>query len=621
MPMPIPMPAIPVAELLVTGLPATVVLVAAVVGLAVWLSRRSSRRDDALLRELVHHSGDVIAVLGVDGRLHRITGSPQTVLGRPHSDLHGRALEELVHRDDRSAIAELLSDAGDVSRELGFRVRAARDGAPWLQVAVGVTDLRANPTVDGLVLRMRDASAEHEREQALRHRALTDPLTALPNRALFADRVEQALHRSERDEGLVAVAFVDLDDFKGINDTLGHQAGDELLASVAERLRASLRSMDTAARLGGDEFGVLLAGISERSELVQIAERMLASLSRPHDLGGVQRVSTPSIGIAVRGEADTAADLLRNADAAMYAAKRAGKGRFELFTGAADPDARGAQDGAPAPGWALRSEEERAEVLTLLAQPEPVVSALQPILDLRTGVVAGHEALARFEGPAERPPNAWFALARRCGLGPRLEATALANALALRGRPDGTFLALNVSPAALVSEEVLAVLPGDLAGIVLEISERELLEARREFDEVLVRLRHRGARLAVDDTGAGFAGLRELMRVRPDVIKLDRIVVEGLADDEGKRAIVEAVSHVARRIRADVCAEGVEAVADLEVLRGLDIRYAQGWAVGRPGVEWGAPAPEAMAATPRRSGTAVRPRRATSTAPPLPRRR
>jgi diguanylate cyclase (GGDEF)-like protein len=482
-------------------------------------------------------------------------------------------------------------------------------------VLVGVADLRADRAVGGLVLRLRDASEQRELESQLRERALHDALTGLPNRALFLDRIEQALQRAGRDDELVSVAFVDLDDFKSVNDTLGHAAGDELLVGVADRLRATLRGMDTAARLGGDEFAVLLAGLPEHAEVVRVAERLLDALSMPHELGGQQRHVLPSIGISIGGDGATAEDLMRQADAAMYAAKRGGKARYEVYVRETAGDGTLRRDGdEPVPGWFLRSEQQREEVLALLERPlRPMLS---PILDLRSGLLTGYEAIAHVDAPDGRPAAAWLAQARRCGLGAQLEAEVLRGALAVPGRPDLTFLALNLPVHALEAELVQDVLPGDLAGLVIEVDETSLLGAGDGIDLLLARLRHRGARLTVDRASAGYAGLRLLLRLAPDLVKLDRSIVQSVAEDAASQTLVESVVRLARGVRAEVCAEGVDAAEDLRVLARLDVRYAQGRAVGLPSADWTRTAPEATAAAPRRGVAAAAPGRRASTAPP-----
>jgi len=598
---------IPVPQEVLTA--AAVGALVAAVALAAWLR---GRRRAALLRALVDHSGDAIVILGADGRIDTPLGAVQEVLGRRPETLRGARLEDLVHPDDTDTVRALRSTAPP--REAALRLRHA--GGFWLPVHAGVADLRDDRAVRGLVLRLRDATEQRELESQLRERALHDPLTGLPNRALFLDRIEQALQRAGRDDGLVSVAFVDLDDFKAINDTLGHAAGDELLVGVAERLRASLRGMDTAARLGGDEFAVLLQGLPEHSEAVRVAERLLAALSEPHELGGQPRHALPSIGVSIGGDGATAEDLMRQADAAMYAAKRAGKGRYELYARTHGDVSHAARrdDAEPVPGWFLRSEEQREEVLALL--DAPLQPLLAPVVDLRSGRLAGHEALPHLPAADDRPPAAWLAQARRCGVGPRLEGEILRAALALAGRPDGTFLAVNLPAYAVDADEVQAALPADLAGIVVEVDESSLLAAGGALEGSLAALRRRGARLSVDGAGAGYAGLRMLMRLRPDLVKLDRALVQAVAEDLAAQTLVESFVRLARNVRAEVCADGVETAEDLQVLARLDVRYAQGRAVGPPTETWSSSriAPPVVAAR-RAPGTGAPVRRA-STAPP-----
>jgi EAL domain-containing protein (putative c-di-GMP-specific phosphodiesterase class I) len=277
----------------------------------------------------------------------------------------------------------------------------------------------------------------------------------------------------------------------------------------------------------------------------------------------------------------------------MYAAKRNGKNRYEIFDPAlanasAETAAEHAHEDAERMPWFKRAEEQRAEVLTLLERDGLVAAQFQPLLDLRTARIAGFEALARFTtapGPG-RPPNVWFSQAHRAGLGPRLEAAALKAAFEAPGRPTAAFLSVNVSPSSLASEEVREALPEDLGKVVVEITENELVTAAPSLHEVLDELRGRGAKIAIDDAGAGYAGFTQLVRLRPDIIKLDRALVHGVSTDDYRAALIGSFVRFARSIDSLICAEGIETLRDLRTLAELDVTYGQGYALAPPGRPW-----------------------------------
>jgi EAL domain-containing protein (putative c-di-GMP-specific phosphodiesterase class I) len=225
-------------------------------------------------------------------------------------------------------------------------------------------------------------------------------------------------------------------------------------------------------------------------------------------------------------------------------------------------------------------------VRELLSNPESLVAVFQPIVSLADGSVVGYEALTRFEHPADRNPHEWFTLARLCGLGGQLQALAAARALAVPGRPSGAYLSLNFEPSTLVSAVLDDVLPADLSGILIEITEQELISDHVRLGDELSALRARGARIALDDTGAGYSGLRHVTLIRPDVIKLDRALVENLDADPAKLALVESFVNFARRTETQLCAEGVESDAELDVLAELGVDLGQGYRLARPGPPW-----------------------------------
>jgi len=556
---------------------------------------RVTGESEARLQSIVQHSSDLIAILERDGTIRTLTGSVEPVFGPGWREAVGTGLLERAHPDDVRALGTFLAGvaAGPVGESLEAEWRIAHPNGSWRHVETVATNLLDDPRLGGIVLTARDVDDRRAFEEQLRHRAFHDPLTQLANRALFYDRIEHALTREARDDQAVAVLFLDLDDFKLVNDSRGHAVGDALLSAVAQRLRGCLRSADTAARLGGDEFGVLLEAVQSPNEPAQIAERILAAFAEPLRVKGEPMAVPLSIGITVSAGGERSVDeLLRRADLAMYAAKRDGKRRWELYDAAleqpvADPgdERRGT--------WFQRSTEQREEIIGLLQREGAVTSVFQPILDLRTGIAVGYEALTRFIAPEQRPPNAWFAQAHRCGLGYELEARAIESALAAPGRPAGTYLTVNMSPSSLTSSLVQAVLPASLEGLVIELTENELLGDDPAIAAALADVRARGGRVAVDDAGAGYAGLKHVMRLAPDLIKLDRALVAGVQTDPVRAALIESFVRYAREIDATVCAEGIETLEDLERLADLDVTYAQGYVIARPAPPW---APASVAA-------------------------
>jgi diguanylate cyclase (GGDEF)-like protein len=408
----------------------------------------------------------------------------------------------------------------------------------------------------------------------LREQVKRDGLTGLLNHRACHERLREELATG----GPVAVVLIDLDHFKVINDAYGHAEGDRILAAAAERLRSVVRGSDVVGRLGGEEFVLILPGVdAEAAE--DCAERARAALAELTVRGRPLAASAGVAASPVDGTEPTV--LLENGDAALYWAKRTGRGRTVRYVrGAVRPEA-----------------EQRNEVAALLEQGTSAITIVfQPVVELATGRPAGYEALSRINSEPQRGPDEWFAQAHRVGLGEELEALALRAALAVPGRPDGTFLALNISPRALLSGPVRAALPQDLNGIVVELTEHELFGAEGELETELAALRARGARVALDDAGAGYAGLQQIIRIAPDILKLDRALVHGAHADGSRQALLEALIGFAGTTGAAVCAEGVEDLDDVRALVALDVTYAQGYGLARPGPPWLSPSPEATAA-------------------------
>jgi diguanylate cyclase (GGDEF)-like protein len=411
----------------------------------------------------------------------------------------------------------------------------------------------------------------------LRGLAETDALTRLTNYGGFHGALAREVAKADSNGGTLSLVTLDLDDFKAINDTHGHPYGDSVLHQVGEKLLSSVRGSDTAARIGGEEFALLLPGTG--TDLAyEIAERVRAAVAAVPVTGGELRCSA---GVAVYpDDAEDRAALVERADKALYAAKRGGKGHTRRFNSA-----------RPAISTA---SSEYTQIQGLLADEEAIVSVFQPVVALATGRVIGYEALSRFPTLPDRPPPHWFAQAHACGLGAELEAAAVRAALKPIGRAPGTHLAINLSPSALASETVRQTLPRDLTEIVIEVTEHEDYAGDDRLGEIVQDLRSRGARIALDDAGAGYAGLTHLVWLRPDIVKLDCDLTERVHADPARMALIESFVRFARRVGATVCAEGIESFEDLTTLANLDVAWGQGYAIARPAAPW----PNAAAGVP-----------------------
>ena len=502
------------------------------------------QQSEARFRSLVQNSSDVVAVLDAEGRILYESDALRRVLGHDPATRLGRRFVQDVHPDElewfTTLAAGLAQAAGERTAE--FRLRHADGSWRWVDT-IGL-NLMADPAVGGIVLNFRDVTDRKRLENQLQHEAFHDPLTGLANRALFADRVTHALARSARyPQDQLAVLFLDLDDFKVVNDSLGHAAGDELLTAVAERIRACLRRQDTPARLGGDEFGILVEE-TDPDAAGQVAERILAALRQPFALDSRQLFAQASIGIALgsghrrTGEGATAEELLRNADAAMYTAKSRGKGRFEFYE-------------VRMHASALKRLELRGRMEASLAAGEFVVF-YQPIVELASGDVAGVEALVRWRQPDGRLalPEEFIPLAEETGLIVPLgswvleESCRQAAEWRQASRDRSLSMAVNVSSRQLQDPAFVTIVAGTLeksglsaTELVLELTESALLDEGEATGAAIASLKALGVQISLDDFGTGYSSLSHLRRFPIDVLKIDRSFVEGIdGGEEGERA-------------------------------------------------------------------------------------
>jgi diguanylate cyclase (GGDEF)-like protein/PAS domain S-box-containing protein len=549
-------------------------------------AERAARANEARFRSLVENASDIVLVVGEDLRLRFHTPSAERFFGRAGAELDGASLLDLVHPDDRPAAGALVADA---LREAGTTAsaewRASRPGDDWRFVEVRASAPAADPTLGGAILTLRSVHERKVLEARLAHQAFHDPLTHLANRVLFADRLEHALLRARRGGRAVTVVFVDLDNFKTVNDSYGHAAGDQLLVELSRRLVACVRAGDTAARLGGDEFAVLLeegAGVDAARE---IAERVSEAVRAPFLLAGRQIVLGASLGIASsEGSSDTAGDLLRNADVAMYRAKASGKGRVVVFEASMQTAVR-------------ERLELEADLRGALGRGE--FSLLyQPIVLLASGRIVGAEALVRWDHPrrGRLRPAEFFAAAEAAGAALDVGAWVVEEACrAARRWPIADMpgrlplVCVNVSPRLFATRDFVARVEAAVAGsslppgrLVLEMTEGAAVEDAASTFATMRRLKALGVRLAIDDFGAGYSSLSHLQDLPVDVLKLDKLFVDGLSGEGRSRLVTRGILDLARALGKLVVAEGIEEPVQAERLRELGCTLGQGYLFSRP---------------------------------------
>jgi len=540
------------------------------------------RQSAERFRSLVQNSSDVILLLTPDLTIRYHTPSVEAVLGYGEEELVGRRLTELVEHEDTERLGGFFTGVRAIAgtpmpRDLMLR---HKDGTVVHLESV-FNNLESVANIGGVVVTARDVTERRALQDQLAYQAFHDSLTGLANRALFSERVTHALERGVRRRNLIAVLFIDLDDFKTVNDSLGHAAGDELLVEVAQRIRESIRPEDTCARLGGDEFAVLVESITGPEGGVAVARRVLGSMAQPLTIAGSEVAAQGSIGIALGSGDQTASEIMRSADLAMYRAKSEGKGRYALY----EPSMH---------ERVLERLELKADLQRAVVAHEFAVH-YQPIVTLQSGTIVGVEALVRWNHPERGlvPPGDFIGLAEETGLilplGRHVLQVACRQAATWRsGAHPRLGVSVNLSAKQLASRtlaaEVTEALDGaslDASALTLEITESTLLDSPVVVGR-LDELRGLGVRIAIDDFGTGYSSLDYLRRFPVDTLKIARAFVEEIGSSHDQDRLVAAILRLGSTMGFDTVAEGIELETQRDALRALKCTYGQGFLYSRP---------------------------------------
>jgi diguanylate cyclase (GGDEF)-like protein/PAS domain S-box-containing protein len=581
------------------------------------------QRNEAYFRALVQDASDAIVIVADDGTVKYATPSTAAIFGDIPGE--GERLWDLVAQEDRDDFARTFIRLRERAR-FGPRVvekqTTRRDGRS-VHLQVRCSDLRAEPNVAGLVFTLRDVTAQHELEEELKHRAFHDALTGLPNRLLFQDRIAQQVAAAGRTGVIAGVLFVDLDDFKVVNDTKGHSVGDELLVAAAARLSALVRESDTAARLGGDEFALLIGTAEDAAAVEAAAERIVIAFTEPFTLAGGLVTTTVTVGVATTDDSTDTDELLRHADLALYAAKAAGKRQWRRYQ--------------PVLSAGLIRRRQIQEALEEAVAKSAFSLVYQPIVALDTGELAGFEALIRWPHPewGMMQPGQFITLAEETGqiiaigawvLGraatdiircrQAAEAAAKGTAETAAGAADAAgaagaagaadaagaapganpparrrdlYVSVNVSARQFADRgfadtvrQVLTSSGLDAQALMLELTETALLRRDEQLHTDLAELKSIGVKLAIDDFGTGYSSLSYLRDLPIDVVKMDKSFVDGIAHSDQRLALAEGIVQIARTLSLQVVAEGIETEVQRDLLSSMGCHYGQGYLLAMP---------------------------------------
>lgn len=548
------------------------------------------RESENRFRSVVESANDAIILTDQSGKISAWNNGAQKTFGYSREDILGQSLSflfpkryyEYLENDgitDPLISSEMLHTNGKTSEYNGLK----KDGTEFpLEISLSSWETAKGLFYSGII---RDVTERKSLEDQLTHQALHDPLTKLANRVLFRDRVEHSLTRVGRKKAPVAVLFLDLDNFKNINDSLGHAAGDQLLISVAERLQACLRSSDTAARLGGDEFAILVEDSNDTNGALLVAERIRDILRTPFSIAGKEIAVGTSIGIAsAQTGKESPEELLRNADVAMYMAKTQGKGCFTVFETQMHE--------------ALVMRVELEDDMRRAIERNEFEVYYQPIVDLQSGTVMGMEALARWNHPTRGMvmPNDFIPLAEETKLiipiGRYILEEACRQTRLWQDRNEsGSLLSITVNISGCQFQddslpttvsEVLATTGLNPNSLILEITENTMLQNTDASVKKLEGMKSLGVRLAIDDFGTGYSSLSYLQRFPIDILKIDQSFIDKISQGKEGAAVARAIITMSDTLRLRTIAEGIETHAQTVALQDFGCELGQGFHFAKP---------------------------------------
>jgi diguanylate cyclase (GGDEF)-like protein/PAS domain S-box-containing protein len=546
-------------------------------------TERALETSEARFRVLTESSMDLISVVDEEGYIVYQSPALRHLIGYEPGETIGKNVFDMIHRDDldeaRSAFRRVIEKRRS-SRAVEFRIRH-RDGM-WRTFESLGTNCLGNPHIRGVVFNSREITDRKMIEQRIQHLAYHDNLTGLPNRSLLQDRLAHSVQRAERAGKKVAVLFIDLDNFKNINDTLGHDVGDELLRQVSRRLAECIRLEDTIARQGGDEFIILLDNIEEGHGASLVAQKVLNTLRQPFPIGGNEQHVSGSLGIALYPEDGADAQtLLKSADTAMFHGKSLGKNTYQFFT--------------PQMNVAVKRRLLLETALRRAVIAKSFVLHYQPQINLETGEIVAVEALVRWrsEDGGTVLPGEFIAVAEETGLINEVgewvlrEGCRQAKAWQTQGHAPRR-MAINLSARQFGDKGFLEMVTRVLEEtgleprwLELELTESQVMRQTEGVIDILNRLSAMGIHLAIDDFGTGYSSLSYLKRLPIQTLKIDQSFVRDITVDPNDTAIVVAIINMARSLELDTIAEGVETAGQLALLRSKGCRVGQGFYFSR----------------------------------------